>query len=104
MDTPLGNFPQSTLCDTLPRTNASTPTQPKSRFATSAQAEAATSINSIGNGANTVSTQLPGGTNADNNTVLVREPFQSAYQAFDLTTFMGDAQNPAIGDLGGQCV
>ncbi len=99
--TPLGNFPQSTLWYTLPRTNASIPTLPRSRFATSAQAEAATSINSIGNGANTISTQLPGGTNADNNTVLVREPFQQTYQAFDLTTFMGDSQNPVTGDLGG---
>jgi hypothetical protein len=57
---------------------------------------------SIGNGANTISGQLPGGTNANNNTVLVREPFVQAYSQFYLTSFMGDFNNSTIGDLGGQ--
>src|SRR5579863_4459452 len=69
--TPLGAFPQSTLWYTLPRTNPAIQTKPKVRFTSTQQAEAATSMLGVGLGANTISSELPGNTNADNNTILV---------------------------------
>ena len=99
--TSFGSFPPATIWYTVPRTNSAVQTIPKARFSKSAQATAGTSIYSIGNGANSISGSLVGGTNANNNAVLVREPFQQAYAQFYLTTFMGDQYNSTIGDLGG---
>jgi hypothetical protein len=99
--TPLGDFPHSTLWYTVPRTNLSAQTEPHARFAATAQNLAGLSMWSIANGANTIGSQLPGGTNADNNTLILREPFQQAYSQFYLTAFMGDRFNTSIGDLGG---
>jgi hypothetical protein len=99
--TSLGNFPQSTLWYTLPRTNSSIQTTARSRFSKGAQTSIGTSMISIGRGAGSIANALPGGTNANNNAILVREPFQQAYAQFYLTAFMGDAFNSTIGDLGG---
>jgi hypothetical protein len=103
--TPLGNFPQSTIWYTFARTNPSSQTTPLPRLSLSPQGSLAQAMFSIGNGANTISSQL-GTTNVNNNTVLVREPIQAAYQQFLLTTFMGDRliPNPALGDFSGNVV
>ncbi len=100
--TSLGNFPQSTIWYTVPRTNLTTPTPPPSRFSDAAQGLVDSQMTTIVNGASLISTQLPGDTNSDNNTILVREPVQSAYQQFLLTASMGDPQSSAKGDLGGK--
>jgi hypothetical protein len=55
---------------------------------------------SIARGAGSIGYSLPGGTNVNNNAILVREPYQQAYSQFYLTTFMGDRYSSTIGDLG----
>ena len=61
------------------------------------QATTSQGIQSVGNEAANIAGYL-GATNADNNTVLVREPV--IYSASVLTAFIGDYQNTAIGDFG----
>jgi hypothetical protein len=58
--TPLGNFPQATLWYTLPRTNQSVQTTPKVRYAKNNQQAVSTSMVSIGIGASSISSALPG--------------------------------------------
>ncbi|HZR16493.1 MAG TPA: hypothetical protein VFE51_04135 [Verrucomicrobiae bacterium] len=103
-NTSLGTFPHATIWYTLPRTNSAVPSVPKPRIAATAQSGATVSMESIGNGANYISSILPGGTNAANNTTLVVEPYQKSYSQFYLTTFMGDPSNPTLGDLGGASI
>jgi hypothetical protein len=105
--TPLGNFPQSTIWYTVPRTNVSVQSTVPTRFASVSQGEVGQDMLSIGNGAQTIGSDLPGGTNVDNNTILVREPFQNSYSAFYLDTFMGDTFNGdgvAFGDFTGNVI
>ena len=99
-NTPLGNFPPSTIWYTLPRANQSVQTTPKNRYSKGSQTGLGTSMSSIGTGATTIGGQL-GTTNVDNNTILVREPVQSAYTAFLETANMGDKNDPTLGDFGG---
>jgi hypothetical protein len=99
--TPLGNFPVATVWYTLPRTNQSVQTVPKVRYSKNNQTSLGLSMASIGSGATSIGSQLPGGTNVNNNTILVREPVQSAYTAFLLSAAMGDQSNPSLGDFGG---
>jgi hypothetical protein len=102
--TGLGNFPQSTLWYTVPRTNVSVQSATPVRYTTVSQGEVGQDMLSIGAGAQVISGQLSGGTNADNNTILVREPFQAQYSQNYLDTFMGDqfnGQGASFGDLTG---
>jgi hypothetical protein len=103
--TPLGNFPQSTIWYTFPRTDQSSQTTPMARLSKSDQGGIASAMLSIGNGANYISSQLVT-TNVNNNTILVREPIQAAYSTYLVTGFMGDrlAPNPALGDFSGNVV
>lgn len=70
-------FQHFTIWFTLPRDNAGTQTSVPSRVSSSAQSGAASKIYSIGNGATLISGNIAS-TNADNNTLLVREPVNNA--------------------------
>ena len=96
--TPLGSFPPDTLWYTLPRSNVNTQTFFPLRGAHSAQANQRSQILGVGDGAAQISGYLAV-TNANNNSVLVREPV--SYTISDLTAFIGDSINPNIGDFGG---
>jgi hypothetical protein len=99
--TPLGSFPQSTWWYTAPRTNIASAATSLPRFTKAAQAALGTLMLNISSGANSIGSQLPGGTNANNNPILVREPNQPAYVGPLLSTWIGDKFNPIIGDLQG---
>jgi PKD repeat protein len=96
--TPLGSFPVDTIWYTLPGTNVTMQTtQPPDRSTAAAQAQQKSLMNSVGTAATSISGFL-GASNADNNTVLVREPV--TYSTYILTAFIGDVNNTAIGDFG----
>ncbi len=100
--TPVGTFPPSTLWYTIPRGNASVQSTAPPRAALNVETEVATSISSVDSGANSVGAAL-GTTNADNNTILVREPVQDAYSQWLLTTFIEDNPSDSItADFGHQ--
>ena len=99
--TPLGSFPQSTWWYTAPRTNIANAATSLPRLATAAQASLATLMLNISSGANSIGSQLPGGTNANNNPILVREPNQPAYVGPLLSTWIADKFDSTIGDLTG---
>jgi hypothetical protein len=90
-------FQLDTIWFTLPRSSPGTQTSSLARRSNSSQALVVSAINSIGNGANTLSVKI-GTTNADNNTVLVREPTGDAN---DYSVFVEDPQNIILGDFGG---
>lgn len=98
--TSLGSFPQATIWYTLARTNLNTPTQAPVRLPLLAQTDVRQPILGVGGNAMSISEGL-GVTNADNNSVLVREPV-SGNALFDLTSSIGDPTNPSLGDFGGQ--
>lgn len=66
-------FHGSTLWFTLPRGNVAVPTAAPARRSYSSQSAVMVSVDSIGTGANNISTSL-GTTNSNNNLTLVREP------------------------------
>jgi PKD repeat protein len=94
----LGAFPANTIWYTLPRTNVNIQTQPPSGSTLAAQATPRSLMNSVGVGAITISGFL-NVTNADNNSVLVREPV--TYSSSILSAFISDPQSPTNGDFGG---
>jgi hypothetical protein len=57
-------------------------------------------MNSIENGGFTISYGLST-TNDNNNSLLVREPYQPQYASSAVTAFMGDINDSTFGDLGG---
>jgi len=93
----LGPYPANTYWFTLPRTNVNTQTQPPSGNSTAAQASQRSAMNGVGSGATTIAGFI-GVTNADNNTVLVREPV--TYSTYILTAYIGDIVSPTNGDFG----
>lgn len=95
--TALGSFPANTLWFTLPRTDFNTQTQPPTKTSLAAQAPQRSLMNSVGSGAFSIAGFI-GVTNADNNTLLVREPV--TYSSYILTTFIGDITSPTNGDFG----
>jgi len=98
--TPLGEFPAATIWYTFARTNFDVPSDPHPRYALGSQANVRQPMLGVGGNASTISIGL-GSTNADNNSVLVREPV-SGNALFDLTSSIGDPGDPTIGNFGGQ--
>ena len=93
----LGPYPANTYWYTLPRTNVNTQTQPPIGYSTAAQASQRSAMNGVGSGATSIAGFI-GVTNADNNSVLVREPV--TYSTYILTSYIGDIVNPTNGDFG----
>ncbi|HTR43782.1 MAG TPA: PKD domain-containing protein [Pseudomonadales bacterium] len=94
----LGAFPANTIWYTVPRTNVNNQTQPPSGSTQAAQATPRSLMNSVGVGAGTISGFL-NITNADNNSILVREPV--TYSSSILSAFISDPQSTTNGDFGG---
>jgi hypothetical protein len=98
--TPLGSFPASTLWYTLARSDPNLQSQPEERLVNGIQASVQPYILGIGGNAVLISQAL-GTTNTDNNSALVRESVLGNSDK-DLTSGIGDGNNSAIGDFGGQ--
>jgi len=96
--TPLGVFPGDTLLFTLPSTNVNVQTAPPSRFGSAVAGNYVNAIGNIGSGAVSISSFL-GASNANNTPFLIREP-DSTYGTYDLTTFIGQNGNNALGNFG----
>ena len=88
-----------TIWFTAPRADASTQSAPPTRKSASAQSLVQSLMDSIGKGAHTTSVNY-GSTNADNNSVLVRE-LSSDTHNLNLSVFIADPQDVTIGDFGG---
>jgi hypothetical protein len=97
--TPLGSFPVATIWYTFARSNINVQSTPWSRYVADVQSSVKQPMVGIGQDASTISQQL-GATNADNNSMLVREPILG-YADHDLTSLLGDPSDPAIGDFYG---
>jgi hypothetical protein len=89
-------FPSSTIWYTLARSDAQVQTQPPQRAAAGGQQQTRQAMVSVGIGASSISANL-GTSNLENNFVLVREPINDPN---NLTSFLADSLNPAIGDFG----
>ena len=89
-------FPKSTDWYTRPSTNANSQSTAPIRPSQGTTALIRQQILSMGDGAFTISADLAT-TNADNNTVLVREPI--SYNNSDVTAFIGDRVNPSLGNF-----
>jgi hypothetical protein len=94
----LGTFPADTLWYTLPGTNVSTQTAPPNRGNTGTQQPVKNAIDSVGVDTLHIASDL-GATNADNNSISIREPLSET--GYTLDTFISDSINPSIGDFGG---
>jgi len=92
-------FEQTTIWFTLPRTSANTQTTPIARGTTTAQATVKSKIDSIFIDANNLSLSYST-TNADNNTILVRELISTANN-FDYAYYVADSPGSAIADFQG---
>jgi hypothetical protein len=98
--TPVGAFPNATLWYTLPGTSVDTQTTPPARLKYSKQNGTQTYLNSVGYGAAAIAGEI-GTTNADNNSVLVREP-ESLDPNNLLSTQIEDPSTPSKGDFNGE--
>jgi PKD repeat protein len=96
--TPLGSFPKDTMWYTLPASNLTTQTQPPLRRSYNTQQPTKQLVYGVGDAAKVISANDLITTNADNNTLLVREPV--VYSASILSAFIGNSLNPAYGDFG----
>jgi hypothetical protein len=90
-------FPAATLWYTKARTNINSQSQASARSALSGQQITRQKMLGVGTGANTISVNL-GATNANNNSVLVREPVGDPSA---LTAFIGDSSDPTVGNFAG---
>ncbi len=95
-------YPHSTVWYSLPAPNTTTQSTVPDRFSANGQNVIQKHIQGIGQGAGTISGGL-GTTNADNNTVLVREPFDST-SLNSLTYYIGDTADSTLGDFGGAVI
>lgn len=99
--TPVGTYSKATLWLTVPSPATNAQSAPFARNSFSLQSLIRQKILGCGSGANTYSTGLAT-TNADNNSVLVREPLNSPNAGtYNLTVWIGDNNNPTIGDFNG---
>ena len=93
-------FYQSTIWYTLPRSVANTRTAPLGRQSVTTQGTTKGKIYGFINGAQTLSGNV-GSTNANNNSVLVRETIASANH-YDYAYFVENSSgNPVVGDFSG---
>ena len=89
-------FPSSTIWYTLARTDIQVQSQPPQRVASGGQQQTRQAVVSVSIGASSISANL--GTSNDNNNVsLVREPINDPN---NLTSFLADSSNPAVGNFG----
>jgi PKD repeat protein len=95
--TPLGSFPATTIWYTDPCVDVNTETTAPPRLYSSLQQVQQNLMNGVGRGALMIAGYL-GTTNADNNTLLVREPV--SYSTYVLTAFIGDEDDSTVGDFG----
>lgn len=91
-------FPPSTTWYTRPCTNATSRSATPNRFLKGFADLLRQQMLSLGDNAYNISVTLVT-TNADNNTVLVREPI--SYTDMDVTAFIGDRIDPTLGDFRG---
>lgn len=95
-------FPYHTYWISVPRSNPIVQTTPPQRATYGAQGLTFQFMAGIGTDAAQMSSQFIGGaTNADNNTVLVRELTGGDYDGYDYHYFAEDPQNAALGDFRG---
>jgi PKD repeat protein len=97
-----GIFPGYTTWFTVPRANASVQTMPIPRISYTFAADLTDPILGVGAAASEVSALL-GNTNVYNNSMVVLEPINLS-PGQNLTAFIGDSQNPAFGDFGGEAI
>ena len=104
--TSFGVFPSSTVWYTFSSgTNTTTQTTPPARNSHSSQGVLDSRMWSVAFGAETISAAPPDVTNADNNSVLVREPTSDDGSQTTLNDFItGDMNNPGLGDFGGNTI
>lgn len=95
-------YAKDTLWYSAPATNSGSQSVPPMRFSVNAQAILQKRFQGLGQGAVTMSSSL-GTTNADNNSKLVREPFDPN-NVLSLTYYIGDPADSTIGDWGGQVI
>lgn len=98
----LGPFPYKTIWYSLPAPNATTQSVPPGRYSGNQQSVVQKRIQGVGQGAAVISGGL-GSTNADNDTTLVREPWDST-SINTLTANIGDAGDSTLGDFGGTVI
>jgi hypothetical protein len=98
----LGPFPSKTIWYTLPAPNTNTQSTVPDRYSGNQQNVVQKRIQGLGQGASVISGNL-GSTNADNNTMLVREPWD-ATSLNSLTYYIGDASDSTLGDFGGAVI
>ncbi|MGA3268454.1 MAG: PKD domain-containing protein [Verrucomicrobiota bacterium] len=94
-----GIWPVETCWYTVPRANVNVQTTPVGRFSSAAEGNLEEQILSVEQGAYAVSGTLAT-TNVYNNTLVVLEPV-SLEPTENLTEFIGDPNNTALGDFGG---
>lgn len=100
---PVEPWPASTCWYTVPRTNVNVQTTTPTRLTSAIGNSLHDKVIAVSGGANGVSQQLfqtQGNTNNDNNTLVVLEPI-NLEPADNLTTFIGDPDNSAVGDFYG---
>ena len=95
-------YPKDTLWYSAPATNSGSQSVAPARFSVNAQAILQKRFQGLGQGAVTMSSSL-GTTDADNNSKLVREPFDPN-NVLSLTYYIGDPADSTIGDWGGQVI
>jgi hypothetical protein len=88
-------YPSSTIWYTIARSDERVQSQPPQRIASGGQQQTRQAILSVSLGAASISANL-GTSNQDNNVFLVREPLNDPN---DLTSFIGDTLNSAVGDF-----
>ena len=98
----LGPFPYRTIWYSLPAPNASTQSTVPDRYSGNDQSVVQKLMQGLGQGASTISQNL-GSTNADNNTTLVREPWDPT-SLISLTAYIGDVGDSTFGDWQGRVI
>jgi hypothetical protein len=94
----LGVFPPNSCWYTFARTNVDVQSTPPKRQSYVSQGSLKNKMLGVAQGASSISVGLAV-TNADNNSVLVREPVTAT--EYILTTFIGDISDPTFGNFGG---
>lgn len=100
----VGIWPIDTCWYTVPRTSVGVQTTPVGRFSYTTGGQLQDRITSVSSGALALSETLyasQGNTNAGNNFQLILEPVADASDNNELTYFISDPNNAALGDFGG---
>jgi len=100
--TTLGNFPANTTWYTVPRSNPSVQTAVPSRLSLAQAESLSPTIGDVSDAADYISSSLPASTT--NSAYVLVEPVNSDVDGGDATLddIINDANNPPLGDFGGQ--